>query len=274
VNRRGTSLIEALVALTLTCVVALLAWSILRSAAFRLRDRSERFGMEHSVRAASAASRALLEPLGRDSTAGPDLALPAPNGFVARAVRGSGVLCAAGADSLWVRAGTGWWLELRAAVVGRDSLMIGTVSGPDRWAVTALDAAPAAGRCPDRTPALTLRARISAADLTAIGAGSPLRVFEPIELLAYASGGAQWLGLRGVSSGGSIQPLAGPFSGVGLAFSYFSRTGTATTLAAAIVRADLVITGLTERATGVGMARVARIQHDSMSAAVLLRNAP
>jgi hypothetical protein len=60
---------------------------------------------------------------------------------------------------------------------------------------------------------------------------------------------------------------------VGLAFSYFSRPGTATTLAAAIVQADLVITGLTERASGVGMAR-AQIQHDSLSAAVLLRNAP
>ena len=272
-NRRGTSLIEALVALTLTIVVALLAWSILRSAAFRLRDRSERLGMEHSLRAASAASRALLEPLGSDSTAGPDLALPAPNGFVARAVRGSGVLCAAKADSLWVRAGMHWWLELRAPVAGRDSLMIGTVSGPDHWAVTALDAAPAAASCPDGTPALVLPARVPGIDLPAIGAGSPLRVVEPIELLAYASGGAQWLGLRGVSSGGSIQPLAGPFSGVGLAFSYFSRPGTATTLAAAIVQAELVITGLTERASGVGMAR-AQIQHDSLSAAVLLRNAP
>ena len=99
-NRRGLGLLEMLIALGLTGAVSLLVWSVLQTAAFRLRDRSERIGLEHSLRVASSAARALLEPLGHDSTAGTDLTLAAPDAFIARAIRGSGVLCGAGPDSL------------------------------------------------------------------------------------------------------------------------------------------------------------------------------
>lgn len=274
VNRRGLSLLEVLIALSLTGVVALLAWSILQTAAFHLRDRSERIGMEHSLRVASSAARALLESLGHDSTAGPDLALVAPDAFIARAVRGSGVLCGASPGSLLVRTGPDWWTELRAPRAGRDSLMVGTISGPERWATAALDAAPQSGSCPDGAPALKLPAGLAPPDLAVIGVGSPVRVFEPMELRAYSSGGAEWLGMRGMSSAGSIQPLAGPFSGPGVKFSYYSRAGVAVTVPGAVARAGIEITGLTERAGGVGVARVVQARTDSASAAVLLRNAP
>ena len=273
-SRRGMSLLELVVALTLTGIVALLVWSILQSAAGRLRDRSERFGMEHSLRVASGAARSLLESLGTDSAAGPDLALPAPDGFVARAVRANGVLCDAGPSSLLVRSGPGWWVELRGPVAGRDSVAVGTVSGPDRWVVASLAAAPGAGWCPDGTPARLLAMSLAPADLATVGPGSPLRVFEPIKLLAYSSSGAQWVGMVSMTSGGSIQPLAGPFVGVGLQFSYFSLAGAPTSLAGAIARADLDITGLTEHAGGVGIARISLSRTDSLSSSTLLRNAP
>jgi prepilin-type N-terminal cleavage/methylation domain-containing protein len=274
VNRRGLSLLEVLIALTLTGVVALLAWSILQAAAFRLRDRSERFSMEHSLRVASSAARALLEPLGQDTTAGSDLALPAADAFVARAVRGSGILCSAGPDSLWVRSGSDWWSELRAPSAGRDSLMVATVLGPERWSATVLDAGPLSGTCPDGSPAMLLPARLAPADLAAIGPGSPVRVFEPMELRVYSSSGATWLGMRSVSSGGSIQPLAGPLSGAGVRFSYYSRAGTIVTAPGLVAWAGIAISGLTERAGGVGIARLSRASIDSVSGAVLLRNAP
>ena len=273
-NRRGLSLLEVLIALSLTGVVALLAWSILQTAAFRLRDRSERISLEHSLRVAWSATQALLESLGQDSTAGSDLALVAPDGFIARAVRGSGVLCSAGPDSLLARTGPDWWTQLRAPTAGRDSLMVGTVSGPERWAAVVLDAAPLSGTCPDGDPALVLPARLAPADLAAIGAGSPVRVFEPMELRAYSSGGAEWLGMRSMSSAGSIQPLAGPFSGTGVKFTYYSRAGIAVTVAGAVARAGVEISGLTERAGGVGIARINQARTDSAGGAVLLRNTP
>ncbi|HEV8198177.1 MAG TPA: prepilin-type N-terminal cleavage/methylation domain-containing protein [Gemmatimonadales bacterium] len=273
-NRRGFSLLELLIALGLTSLVALMAWSILQRAAFQLRDRSERIGLEHALRVGSLAGRALLEPLGEDSTAGADLALAAPDGLVARAVRGSGVVCAAGTDSLTVRSGPGWWTELRAPSGGRDSVMVGTVAGPDHWIVTALDAGPVSGTCPDGTPARVFLARLVAADLAAVGPGSPVRVFEPIELRAYSSGGAIWLGMRGAGSAGSIQPLAGPFAGGGVQFSYYSRAGAGVTASGGVSRAGLVITAVTERAAGVGIARAFRIRSDSAGGSILLRNAP
>ena len=273
-SRRGYGLIELLIALSLTGVVALLAWTLLRTSAFRLRERSERLGLEHSLRVAWSASRALVEPLGRDSTAGADLALVAPDAVTARAVRAAGVLCDAGPDSLVARDASGWWLAVRAPSAGRDSLMTGSVTGAERWAVSSLDAAPRVGRCPDGSPAMVLPARLQPADLAAVGAGSPVRVFEPVELRAYTSAGADWVGMRSASGGGSIQPLAGPFPGGGVRFGFFSLAGSTVGAPGQVARIGLDIVGLTERALGVGVARAAPVRADSATSAVLLRNSP
>lgn len=272
-SRRGMSLLELLVALTITAAVALLAWSILQTAAFHLRDRSERIGVEHALRVAASAARAALESLGQDSSAGADLTAPAPDGFISRAVRAAGVLCSAGAGALTVRSGPGWWSELRAPVGGRDSILVGTVVPPDRWVAVALGANALPGSCPDGAPALILPTAVAPADLSAIGPGSPLRLFEPMELRAYSSAGAGWLGMRSLSSGGSIQPLAGPFPGAGVQFSYYSRSGSSVTVAGLVARAGIAIEAVTERAGGLGVARVAQLHTDSLSVAILLRNA-
>lgn len=271
---RGFSLFEVMIALALTGVVGVLTWSILQTASFRLRDRTERMGMEHALRVAAVATRGALESLGQDSTAGPDLASLAPDGFIARAVRGSGVLCAAGSTTLTLRAGQDWWHALRAPVAGRDSLLVGTIAEPARWVAVALASAPTSGTCPDRMPALVLGAAFTPTDLAAIGPGSPLRFFEHMELRAYTSSGAAWLGLRSVSSGGSIQPLAGPFAGAAMTLSFFSRSGAGVMLPSAVSSATWRISGITERMGGIGVARVARPQTDSGGGSVLLRNAP
>lgn len=273
-NRRGLGLFEVLIALTLTGVVSVLAWSILQAAAYRLRDRSERMAMEHALRVSAVAVRALLEPLGHDSAAGPDLAQAAPNGFVARATRGSGVVCAADATRLAVRAAAGWWHALRVPVAGRDSVMVGTVTEPPQWVVAGLAGAPSAGSCPDGTAALIIPAALAPADLALIGPGSPLRVFEPLELQAYSSSGAAWVGLRSVSSGGSIQPLAGPFVGAAMTLSYYSSSGGVAWLPAQVASAEWRINAITEREGGIGVARTPWVQADSGSGSVRLRNAP
>jgi hypothetical protein len=273
VNRRGLGLLEALIALSLTGVVAVLTWSILQSAAFRLRDRSERMAMEHSLRVAAQATRAALEPLGRDSTAGADLASIGPDGFVARAARGSGVVCAADATSLSVRAAPDWWSALRVPVAGRDSVMVGTVAEPARWVAADLLGPPGGGTCPDGMRALILPAALAPADLADIGPGSPIRVFEHMELRVYGSTGSDWLGERSVSSGGTIQPLAGPFTAAGLTFSFFSSGGGAA-LPGTTQSATWTGSGVTERAGGIGVARVPNARTDSAAGTVLLRNAP
>lgn len=273
-TRRGVSLLEAMIALVLTGVVAILAWTILQNSAFRLRDRSERMAMEHALRVVALATQSALEPLGADSSAGPDLTLAAADGFIARATRGSGVACGADAASVTLRAAPGWWSALRVPVPGRDSVMIGTVTQPARWVVTALLAPPSPGSCPDGMASLVLPVALVPADLAGVGAGSPIRIFEQVELKAYASGGASWLGQRSVSGGGAIQPLAGPLAGVTLELGYFSRGGQGASAPGAVARADWRVAGVTERAGGIGLARMLQAQADSGAGTVLLRNAP
>jgi len=274
VNRRGLSMFEVLIALTLTGVVSVLVWSILQTAAYRLRDRSERMAMEHALRVSAVAVRALLEPIGHDSVAGSDLALVAPDGFVARATRGSGVVCAADAARLVVRAAADWWHALRVPVAGRDSLMVGTITEPSHWVVADLIGAPSPGSCPDGTEALILPAALTPLDLASIGSGSPLRVFEPMELQAYSSSGAAWVGLRSASSGGSIQPLAGPFIGAAVTLSFFASSGSTTSIPGQVAAAEWRINAITEREGGIGVARTLWAQTDSGSGSVRLRNTP
>lgn len=273
-TRRGFGLLEVMIALTLSGVVAVLTWSILQTASFRLRDRSERMGMEHALRVAAVATRAALEPLGQDSTAGADLALLAPDGFIARAVRGSGVLCDAGPATLTVRAAPDWWHAIRAPVAGRDSLLVGTIVEPARWVAINLANTPGSKACSDGMPGLVLGAALLPSDLAAIGPGSPIRVFEHIELRAYSSSGAAWLGQRNVGSGGSIQPLAGPFAGAAMTLSFFSRSGASAFLPSEVSSAGWKINGLTERMGGIGLARVPWVRADSGGGSVQLRNAP
>lgn len=273
-SQRGFGLLEVTIALALTGVVGALTWSILQTASFRLRDRSERMGMEHALRVAAVATRAALESLGQDSTGGTDLASLAPDGFIGRAVRGSGVLCAAGPTTLTLRAAPDWWHALRAPVAGRDSLLIGTIAEPARWVVVALTNGPTSGACPDRMPALVLGAALTPTDFAAIGPGSPLRFFEHAELRAYTSSGATWLGMRSMSSDGSIQPLAGPFAGAAMTLRFFSRSGAGVMLPSAVSSAAWRISGITERMAGIGVARVPRSQSDSAGGSVQFRNAP
>ncbi|HLB53678.1 MAG TPA: hypothetical protein VJK71_01050, partial [Gemmatimonadales bacterium] len=49
--------------------------------------------------------------------------------------------------------------------------------------------------------------------------------FEPVELRVYGSSGSDWVGLRLVATGESIQPLAGPIARAGWGFEYLARDG-------------------------------------------------
>ena len=50
------------------------------------------------------------------------------------------------------------------------------------------------------------------AALGSIPVGTPVRIYEPMELAAYQSDGQWWLGMRSLSSGEAIQPVFGPLA--------------------------------------------------------------
>src|SRR5688572_28256908 len=137
--------------------------------------------MEQSLRVSLGAALALLEPLGADSGAGPDLSQTGPGSFVARSVRATGVLCAATPALVQVRAGGQWWRAVRGLVAGRDSLLVATIGGADRWIPAPLLGVPTPRACPDGAAAWLLPTTLPPAFAAQVGLGSPLRVFEPVE---------------------------------------------------------------------------------------------
>ena len=272
-SRRGFTVVELVVAAVVSGVLAVLTGGLVAASASRLRDRSERMALEQSLRVSLGAAAALLEPLGADSGAGPDLSQTAPGSFVARSSRATGVLCAAASHLLHVRAGAPWWRAVRSPVAGRDSLLIATLGGADRWIAAPLLGAPATGACPDGSAAFLLPTSVPPADAAQMGAGSPLRVFEPVELRIYASGAASWIGLRQLMTGEAIQPLAGPFTGAGLSLAYadwFAQPASGS----AVAQVTLVVRGLTSRDGGVGVAGPNAVHADSAMLAVSLRGRP
>jgi hypothetical protein len=273
-SRRGISVIELVVALALTGLVAALSWSIFAAGAFRLRDRSERMSLEHSLRVVAAVVRAAMEPVGQDSSAGNDLIVALPDRLVTRTTRASGALCAATSVAFTAHAASGWWSSLRNPVPGRDSLLIERLSPPSSWEALALTGVPHSGPCPDGSVGLVLPVIADSAALAGVGAGSPVRVFEEMELRLYTSSGAAWVGLRSLGTGEAVQPLAGPFTRAGLRLEYRSRSGTPVVDPALVVSVLLRVTGLTERAGGVGTARGPAGRPDSVVMLVTRRNSP
>ena len=273
-NRRGAGLVELLVALTVSAVLALLVWQILAAAAERLRDRSERMALEHALRVGATGLRSALEPLGADSVAGSDLLSEAADRIVVRAARGTGVACGVTGSALTVRLGEGWWAAVRDPVPGRDSLLVDAVTSPPRWYALALAAAPIPGPCPDGGAGLVLPADIPSARLAEVGIGSPVRVFEDVELRLYASAAAAWIGLRNVVTGEAIQPLAGPFAAGGLRLDFLARNGGPASGPGEVVSIRSTLAALSERAGGVGLARGHSGRPDSVALDILRRSPP
>jgi|KBSSwiStaDraftv2_1062776.scaffolds.fasta_scaffold48167_3 hypothetical protein len=270
-TRRGFALVELLVATLVGAALTMLVGRLLLESAAVLRHRSERMGLEHSVRVSVGALRAMLEPLGVDSGSGADLAAGGPSTFVARIVRGSGALCEAALDRVLIRAGPAWWRGLRIPVKNRDSLIVASVAGSERWIVAPLTGNPAAGICPDGSAALVLPTAIAPSSLPSLGAGSPLQIIEPVELRIYPSSGAIWLGLRLAATGEAIQPLAGPFAATGPGLGYQDLQGNPALNGPLVAMVTMGLDGVTERAGGVGVVRLGQVQSDSVRVAVSLR---
>jgi hypothetical protein len=268
-NQRGNSLVELLSAVALTGVLAALTAKLLATTALTLRERSERMAAEHGLRVASGAVRGVLESLGEDSASGSDLLSTEAAGFSARVTRAAGTVCGASPGLLVARASPPWWSAVRAPVSGRDSILAGELGAP-LWRVYGLRDPPHAALCPDGAAAIALPIEGDSLALGGIGPGSPIRIFESVELKLYNSAPDQWLGVRLLATGQAIQPFAGPFAPLGFGLSYEARDGLPTTAPAQVASVGFRLTALTERAGGVGVSRGGAARRDSVVGFVVL----
>lgn len=195
-NRRGMSLIELLLAVTMLGLLAAMTAPLLRGVTQAAHQAGRRLAVERDATAFAA----LLDHDLRHAAAS-DVGAPAATILEHDRPVGEAPVCGLLLGAPLVR--TADWRGWRLAAVARDAMHVLVVPEPTHWqrrVITALTSA----NCPDGTPAIRLEP-----DLPLTGA-EWIRVVEPVRLRRYASSGREWLGLEHRWNGTSIQPLAGP----------------------------------------------------------------
>ncbi len=222
-GRRGTTLIEALLALAVGGVLmAAVAWLLARGL------RAD--GLVRRRRAARTAARAAADALAREleplSAAGGDLVRATDSSIVLRAQRAFGFVCAVGPGPTLVLE------DLRLALSrnpdpARDSVLVWSDGDPlraadDGWVPAGLDAV-AATTCDGGEPATALSLAAGDPRLGGLVAGAPVRTFETVEYRSYRGGdGLWWLGSRTAMAAGwtVTSPVTGPLAARGLRLRY------------------------------------------------------
>ena len=298
-SRRGLTLAELVLALGLSLIVGGLVHRQLLQGRRVARASAERAALQENVRSAILVLAAELGPLGRDRItpeASAILGLPAegrsdllaiaPGAVTYRAVRGSGVACqVSGAAAPEVLLPVWSWAALRAPRAS-DSLVVFVEGNPatasdDSWLHLAVTSA-AAGLCPGGAPALAIRTAappgFAAGALGAVLPGAPVRLVEVMQARYYPSGGKSWLGLRSVSTGEAITPLAGPLADStatvrGLTLRYSDGAGAATSDPAAVRTVEVGVLGVSDQPIHrPGLPRPA-VDSFALTARIALRNA-
>jgi hypothetical protein len=136
--------------------------------------------------------------------------------------------------------------------------------------------------CPGGQAGIALRVAVPAplgpAALGRITPGAPARLAEVMELRYYRSDGKAWLGMRSVSSGEAIQPVAGPLAdsvagtrGVTLLFRDAAGNPTASPASVRIV--EIALVGITDQLVHGGVVGPSTVDSFALTTWVALRNA-
>lgn len=222
-GRQGFTLVELLVVVLLLVPL----WTAATALAVTTSRAAARAAALASAEAAVAQAAATLAAELTEIRPDRDLLLLEPARVRFQASRGTGLICRA--DSAGVVVPESSWAATRQPVPGRDVLELDRVA-PDsagfretlQWP---LIATPAAEPCSAFQPGLRLPADLTAATLPGFTWGPLARTNEVIELAAYTSLGQRWLGIRHLSLGTPIEPLAGPFAPDGVTFTGLDGTG-------------------------------------------------
>jgi hypothetical protein len=196
------------------------------------RDQSQHLAVQSTVRTAvlvvlnELRQLSTAEGQGRERN---DVVGGSVSALTYRATRGVGLTCQP-PTSTQVRLDRSGFVAARDPQPGRDSAFI-FVEGDtntdedDRWQPVAITAVSTLASCAGTLePGLTLTVSPTS-PLVGLTSGTPVRIYEVMELRLYGSEGKSWLGMRSVSAGEAIQPLVGPLSDDGFRLEYRDRAG-------------------------------------------------
>ena len=296
--RRGFTLVELAVALVLGLMVGGLVHGMLLHGQRLARAQSERMAMQENVRVTALVLAGELGGVGSDEItpeASAALGYPAairsdllaiePGAVTYLAGRGEGRVCRVtpGLPPEIVVAESSW--ESLRAPRATDSLLVFAESDPatgsdDAWIHLGIVSA-GLGSCPGGQAGIALQvaapAPLDPAALARVTTGSPARLAEVMQMRYYQSGGKSWFGMRSVSTGEAITPVAGPLAdssaGVrGLTLVYRDAADAPTSDPAAVRAVEIALVGVTDQPVHGRDLRRPLVDSFALTTRVALRN--
>lgn len=280
-SRRGFTLVELLIALTLLAIVTAAFYRSLTTNQRVYQKQTQIIDLQQNLRAAAAI---LPEELREVDASEGDITAMSATSITFRAHRWMGIMCSAPVTP--IVGGTATMMLRDQAFYGRpiqstDGMFVryegddGT-RNDDSWAEAQQTSVVAAACLDNGKPGhlVTMNLNLSASQNFhgAIVNGSPVIGFEPVTYGLYQpTAGGDWF--VGLTTGSGTQPLIGPLLPNGVSFAYYDSTGVVTAIPGRVARVDITVRAETNqpvRSTA-GASTLARVV-DSVLTSVALRN--
>jgi len=278
-NRRGFTLVEIMIAMTLMLIVGGAAFKLLVTTQRLSRSQAEQASLQSNVRMGSLVVLNDLREL-NTVVAGTadknDILTIAANDITYRAMRGIGFICQA-PTATQIRITRSSFSGFRDPVAGRDGLYVFIDGDPDTeaddtWLPVAIAGVATGTACPGALGDITLTTP-NTAGLVGIPVGTPIHIYEVMELKLHVADGKSWLGARSISAGEAIQPVLGPLvDGNGFQLEYLDAAGAITADRTAIKSIRITIRGISDGAVNPGVEGSPTYVQDSLVTQVALRN--
>jgi prepilin-type N-terminal cleavage/methylation domain-containing protein len=255
-RRRGFTLVEIVVALTLTLIVTGSIHHLLVTTQRLSRTQAAQVDLQSNVRAGALVIAYELRELGAlegGSADQTDIQSITGTAITYRAARGMGFVCQSPVPGQ-IRIARSTFSGARDPEPSRDIALLFVEANPaagtlEAWLPLVIGGVATSSSCPGVAgPAISLA--VSGA-IPIVPVGTPLRIYETMELRLYQSGGEWWLGARSVSAGEAIQPVVGPLVGSGgLRLEYRNAAGMQTSNPAAVRSVVATLRGINNQPLG------------------------
>jgi prepilin-type N-terminal cleavage/methylation domain-containing protein len=236
VGRRGFTLVEIMLALTVTFIVTGAAYTLLLNTQRLTRAHAARVALQSEVRAGALIvvnELSELNTVAGGSTSQNDVLALGAHSVTYRAMRGIGFICQSVGPAV-IRLARSSFSGHRDPQAGRDEAFVfvpgdSATGTEDAWVAVKVTAVATTTACPGAVGAGITLTLASGASPLLLEQGTPVRLVEPMELRLYRADDSWWLGARSVNTGETIQPLAGPLATDGFQLEYLDRQGNSTT---------------------------------------------
>jgi prepilin-type N-terminal cleavage/methylation domain-containing protein len=273
-DRRGFTLLEIMVSTCMMLIVSGAVYQLLVTTQRLSRAQAEQVRLQANIRAGSlfvANELRELSTVAGGSRDQNDLLSIGRSEVTFRVVRGTGFVCQP-PSATQIRVGRSGFSGHRDPQPGRDSVYLflqGVETRDDAWLPLPITQVSTASSCSDGAPGIALMVP-STTVLADVPVGTPVRVYEVLELKLYRSEGRSWLGARSVSAGEAIQPVVGPLTdGDGFQLEYLDGLGTTTNDVSSVESIRVTLRGISEEPVRVEeeltvqvSLRNARMRHD------------